>query len=90
MSGGLVDLQTVSGLMLQFAGSGGAMQQQANGTGGSKHGDAAALIALAGAAGLPDGPAGYPFKPEGSNGSDQTGLCHACALQLCLSVQVLR
>ena len=60
-------------LFLQFAGSGGSAQQQANGTGPSSHGDAAALIALAGAAGLPDGPAGYPFKPEGSNGSDQTG-----------------
>ena len=72
--------------MLQFAGSGGSMQreqqqQQANGAGGSKHGDAAALIALAGAAGLPDGPAGYPFKPEGSNGSDQTGQRRAFALQ---------
>jgi len=55
-------------------------QQQANGLGGSKQGEAAALIALAGAAGLPDGPAGYPFKPEGSNGSDQTGQCH---LPLC-------
>ena len=50
------------------------MQQQANGNGPSHHSDAAALVALAtGAAGLPDGPAGYPFKPEGSNGSDQTG-----------------
>ena len=48
-------------------------QQQANGLGGGKQGDAAALIALAGAACLPDGPAGYLFKPEGSNGSDQTG-----------------
>ncbi len=47
-------------------------QQQANGLGGGKQAEAAALLALAGAA-LPDGPAGYPFKPEGSNGSDQTG-----------------
>ena len=74
---------------LQFAGSGGSMQQPANGTSGSKHGDAAALIALAGAAGLPDGPAGYPFKPEGSNGSDQTGQCRnllcSCVRTVCMS-----
>ena len=71
-------------LCVQFAGCGGAMphQQQANGLGGGgKQGEAVALIALAGAAGLPDGPAGYPFKPEGSNGSDQTGQRRSLALQ---------